>query len=137
MRRPWLSLMLPALALGVLAGCAPTATEHDADDEEVVAVEQAYEVGPTDVYYHITWYADDADPPASYEEPLVWTREFVTTEAGLLDWQPEMTWGFGKQMIVTPDLAGATTVMTYLATVPVPPIGSRLELTIGDPGRRW
>lgn len=135
-----LFVALPLLVLGAIAGCAtPTDSDSESEAENVASVSQSYEVGPETVIYHVTWYADDADVPNSYEDPLVWTRDFVTAGAGLTseDWQIEYTWGYGKQMIALDDFQNAVTVSTYLSTVPVPPIGSRIEVTIGDPGRRW
>lgn len=133
-----LCLALPLLALGAF-GCATPTSDSESDSSEHIAhVAQAYEVGESDVMYHITWYADDADPPNSPDDPLIWTADAVAPNCGLIDYQLELTAGpRGKKMIITPDKDGALAFSTYLATVPVPPIGSRIELTIGDPGRRW
>lgn len=130
MRRPWLSWMVSALAVGLLAGCA--APPETADTVEEVATVAQAEVGPTDIRLAITWYDNDDNPDA--EEPT-YTPEFVAGAVDLVDYQLEWKTHAHERGIITPDIAKGNAFALYLAQNGL--IGSRVEVVIGDPGRRW
>lgn len=133
-RSPWfMSLALPIVLLGALAGCVDAEPSADIDAPERAVLSDPidpqapytfpdpYTLEEGTVRYYIGWHDDD-DNEMGYE-PGPWMQEFVAGEVGLTTYWDYWDYNGGpgghRQAIMTFDREGWLAFIDYLAAVNV------------------